>query len=69
MRTPRPDSSAARCGRTAALARSHLVGRDPRVARVRTAIAAGRFRVDAEAVADSLLAELSVSLSSRSGHH
>jgi anti-sigma28 factor (negative regulator of flagellin synthesis) len=42
---------------------------DLRVARVRTAIAAGRFRVDAEAVADKLLADLYVSLARKPGHH
>jgi anti-sigma28 factor (negative regulator of flagellin synthesis) len=36
---------------------------------VRTAIAAGRFRVDAEAVADKLLADLFVMLARKPGHH
>lgn len=70
MRTPRSDSTAARCGAVAApVPRSHGVVMDPRVARVRTAIAAGRFRVDAEAVADKLLADLYVSLARKPGHH
>lgn len=68
MRTPRSDSSAARCGAVAAPV-SHRVVMDPRVARVRTAIAAGRFRVDAEAVADKLLADLYVSLARKAEHH
>jgi anti-sigma28 factor (negative regulator of flagellin synthesis) len=68
MRTPRSDSSAARCGAVAAPV-PHRVVMDPRVARVRTAIAAGRFRVDAEAVADKLLADLYVSLARKPGHH
>lgn len=45
------------------------VARDPRVALVRTAIAAGLFRVDAEAVADKLLADLFVMLACKPGHH
>jgi len=70
MRTPRSHSSAARCGRIAAPApRTNGVARVPRVARVRGAIAAGRFRVDAEAVADKLLADLFVTLTHKPGHH
>jgi anti-sigma28 factor (negative regulator of flagellin synthesis) len=67
MRTPRTEA-AARCRST--IPTPHHRGRaiDPRVATTRAAIAAGRFRVDAEAVADSLLAELVMRLASHRQH-
>jgi hypothetical protein len=70
MRPPRSESGTTRCGGLSApVPRSHWIVRDPRVARVRTAIAAGCFRVNAEAVADSLLAGLFVTLARKRGHH
>jgi hypothetical protein len=68
MRTPRSDSSTARCGAAAQVRVAW--GRHGHARPVpRIAIAAGRFRVDAEAVADKLLADLYVSLARKPGHH
>lgn len=67
MRTPRTEAAGRRRG---TIPTPHHRGRaiDPRVAATRAAIAAGRFRVDAEAVADSLLADLVTRLASNRQH-
>lgn len=64
MRTPRTEAVGRR---RSTLPAPHQRTRaiDPRVAGMRAAIAAGRFRVDAEAVADSLLADLTLRLAKR----
>jgi len=67
MRFPRTEAAGRR---RSTIPAPHQRGRtvDPRVASLRAAIAAGRFRVDAEAVADSLLADLVTRLGSRRQH-